>query len=66
MIVSVTFLSIYLVLVVWTVRVRAGRKNSYGLKESPKPAQLFMNGFVSLCRWVLAAKTAPKHRRASA
>jgi hypothetical protein len=31
-----------------------------------KPAQLFMDGFVTFYRWILPAKTAPQHRRASA
>jgi hypothetical protein len=45
--------------------VRAGR-DSYGIKRLPKAAQLFMDGFVTLYRWILAAKTAPQHGRASA
>jgi hypothetical protein len=56
--VSLAFLSIYMV--VW-----AGR-DSYAIKRLPKAAQLFTDGFVTLYRWILAAKTAPKHGRASA
>jgi hypothetical protein len=63
MIVSLAFLSIYMV--VRAVLVWAGR-DSYGIKRLPKAAQLFMDGFVTLYRWILAAKTAPKHGRASA
>jgi hypothetical protein len=40
-------------------------RGSYGIKRLPKAAQLFMDGFVTLYRWILAAKTAPKHGRAS-
>ena len=46
-------------MVVW-----AGR--AYGIKKLPKVAQLFMDGLVTLYRWILAAKPAPKHGRASA
>jgi len=60
------FLSIYMVvMVVRAVLVWAGR-DSYGIKRLPKAAQLFMDDFVTLYRWILAAKTAPKHGRASA
>jgi len=52
-------------MVVRAVLVWAGR-DSYGIKRLPKSAQLFMDGFVTLYRWILAAKTAPKHGRASA
>jgi hypothetical protein len=41
-------------------------QDGYGIKRLPKTAQLFMDGFVTLYRWILAAKTAPKHRRAPA
>jgi hypothetical protein len=61
--VSLAFLSIYMA--VWAVLVWAGL-NSYGIKRLPKAAQLFMDGFVAFDRWILAAKTAPKHGRASA
>jgi hypothetical protein len=59
---SLAFLYIYMV--ARAVLVWAGR-DSYAIKRLPKPAQLFMDGFVTLYRWVLAAKTAPKHGRAS-
>jgi hypothetical protein len=57
-IVSLALLCIYMV--VRTVLVWAGQ-DSYGIKRLPKAAQLFMDGFVTLYRWILAAKTAPKH-----
>jgi hypothetical protein len=63
MIVSATLL--YIDVMVPTVRVRASW-NSYSLKRLPQAAQLFMDGFVTLYRWILTAKTAPKHGRASA
>jgi hypothetical protein len=52
-------------MVVWTVLVRA-TCNGYIIKRLPKAAQLFMDGFVTFYRWVLPAKTAPQHGRASA
>jgi hypothetical protein len=61
--VSLAFLYIYMV--VRAGLVRAGR-NSYGIKRLPKATQLFMDGFVTLYRWILAAKMAPKHGRAPA
>lgn len=60
---SFAFLSIYMVVravLVWA------RRDSYGIKRLPKAGQLFMDGFVAFDRWILAAKTAPKHGRASA
>jgi hypothetical protein len=62
-IVSLASLCIYMV--VGAALVWAGR-DSYGIKRLPKAAQLFMDGFVTLYRWILAAKTAPKHGRAPA
>jgi hypothetical protein len=65
-IVSLALLCIYIgVIVVRAGMVWAGR-DSYGIKRLPKTAQLFMDGFVTLYRWILAAKTAPKHGRAPA
>jgi hypothetical protein len=61
----VTLAFLYIYMVVRAVLLRAGR-DSYGIKRLPKADQLFMDGFVTLYRWILAAKTAPKHRRASA
>jgi hypothetical protein len=61
--VRLAFLYIYVVvhtILVWTAR------HSYGIKRLPKAAQLFMDGFVTFYRWVLPAKTAPQHGRASA
>ena len=55
----------YFVMVVRAVLGWTGR-DSYGIKRLPKAAQLFMDSFVTLYRWILAAKTAPKHGRASA
>jgi hypothetical protein len=52
-------------MVVWAVLVWAGQDSS-GIKRLPKAAQLFMDGFITLYRWILAAQTAPKHGRASA
>lgn len=63
LIVSLAFLYIYMVVravLVWASRV------SYGTKRLPKSNQLFMDGFVAFYRWILAAKTAPKHGRTSA
>jgi hypothetical protein len=61
----VTLAFLYIYTVVRAVLVWAAREN-YGIKRLPKAAQLFMDGFVTLYRWILAAKTAPKHGRASA
>jgi hypothetical protein len=54
-IVSLAFFYIYMV--VRAVLIWAGR-DSYGIKRLPKAIQLFMDGFVTLYRWILAAKTA--------
>ena len=65
MIVSLAFLYIYMVVravLVWAARDSYG----YGIKKLPKAAQLFMDAFVTLYRWILTAKAAPKHGRASA
>jgi hypothetical protein len=62
-IVSLALLCVYIVVravLVWAAQ------DSYRIKWLPKTAQFFMNGFVTLYRWILAAKTAPKHGRASA
>jgi len=44
-------------MVVRAVLIWAGR-DSYGIKRLPKAIPLFMDGFVVLYRWILAAKTA--------
>jgi len=61
----VGFAFLYVYMVVRALLVWAGR-GSYDIKRLPKSDQLFMDGFVTLYRWILTTKTAPKHRRASA
>ncbi len=60
-----SFAFLYIYMVVRAVLVWAGR-DSDCIKKLPKAAQLFMDGFVTFYRWILAAKIAPKHGRASA
>jgi hypothetical protein len=48
----------YIYMMVRAILIWAGW-DSYGIKRLPKATQLFMDGLVTLYRWILAAKTAP-------